>query len=84
MGPIHSLLTTLYDNIEMKMPKVLNNGLRLVNYNFGERHCVKGLARLVHHLSRPTSVPDSGMKLLILTVWPGAGMDASLRLCMKG
>jgi hypothetical protein len=31
-----------------------------------------------------TSVPDSGMKLLIWTVSPGSGKGASLRLCMKG
>lgn len=31
-----------------------------------------------------TSVPDSGMKLLISTVFPGAGNWASLSFCMNG
>lgn len=31
-----------------------------------------------------TSVPDSGMKLLISTVCPGAGNEASLSFCMNG
>lgn len=32
----------------------------------------------------PTSVPDSGMKLLMVTVFPGAGKGDSRRPCMKG